>query len=58
MKFTSDAKQNVVSDQLTEMSIIYSIRSVKQALIIGSITIDNPRMRIAGIVASLAMHVV
>ena len=58
MKFTSDAKQDVVSDQLTEMSIIYSIRSVKQVLIIGSITIDNPKLRIAGIVASLAMHVV
>ena len=58
MKFTSDARQNVVSDQLTVMSIIYSITSVKQALIIGSITIENPRMGIAGIVASLAMHVV
>ena len=58
MKFASDAWQNVVSDQLTVIFTIYSNRSVKQALLIGSFTTEKRRMRIADIVASLAMHVV
>ena len=56
MKFALDAWQNVVSDQLTVIFTIYSIRFVKQALMIGSFTTEKPRIRIADIVASLAMH--